>query len=85
MNYVLVSFIFLARTTFVLVSLPEANNSGQDSILGYLGTILPNFGRFTQFFVEFERFSYFFVFWEIVGKDAILGDLGGIFGVNFYF
>ena len=75
-------FIFLARTTFVLVYLPEAKNSGQDAILYFLS----NFGRFTYFFVEFERCSYFFViFWEIVGKDAILGDLGGIFGVNFYF
>ena len=42
-------------------------------------------GRFTYFFVEFERFLYFFVeFWEIVGQGAILGDLG-ICLVKFYF
>ena len=32
---VLVYLKILARTTFVLVSLPEAKNPGQDSILGH--------------------------------------------------
>ena len=63
LNYVLVSlFSWPGQLLYLYIELlPEANNSGQDSILGYLGTILPNFGRFTHFFVEFERFSYLFL------------------------
>ena len=38
---------FLARTTFVLESLPEAKNLGQDIILGDLCTLLSNFVIFT--------------------------------------
>ena len=39
----------LARTTFVLVSLPEAINPGQDATFGDFGT-LSNIGRFTFLF-----------------------------------
>ena len=68
---------FLARTTFVLESLREAKNPGQDAFFGDLRTFLSNFWGFVHFFVDFlEIYALFVDFFGIYALFCrTFGDL----------